>query len=546
MIVVQTIMSKAPNVAFPALKKSRRSWKVSCLFWVLLLQVSVLMAGVQKYDLVILNGTIISGDGSRAISADLGILNGKILHIGEISEPDTGTVIYADNLYVCPGFIDIHNHSDRMLLENPSADNYLLQGVTTLISGNCGYSRYPLATLFDRLEERGAAVNFGSYVGHNTVRAMVMGRNQGLPSGYDLKKMREIIAAEMRAGAIGMSTGLTYFPGRYSHTNELIKLAEVLQKYNGLYASHIRSEGRSVESAVAEAIRVGKEAGVRVQISHVKLLDKSVWGRTDLITDQIARARQNGVEVYADLYPYTASSASFSALFPDWSRGVFSGNADASIYRRLKDVLTRMFSDNLTKFYIANYAIKPEYEGKNFAEVLEHLDREVTPANAADLLIEIRKNGRAQGIFFLMQEDDVIKLLRQDYTMVASDGAVVKFGEGKPHSRNYGTFPRIFHHYVKEKKLLSWEEAVRKMTSLPAQTLWMLNRGLIRIGNYADLVIFDPKTIQDMSTFADPHRFPAGIHYVLVNGRIAAEAGKPTGELPGRVLYGPGKQIGGI
>jgi len=546
MILVLIFMNTIARISVTDLLKRTSFWKSSRLFGVVFfLFLSALAFGAQKYDLVILNGTVISGDGSRAMSADLGILNGKVHYIGKIPEPDTGTVIYADDLYICPGFIDIHNHSDRMLLENPTADNYLLQGVTTLISGNCGASRFPLATLFARLEQRGSAVNFGSYVGHNTVRAMVMGRKKGLPSAYDLKKMKDIIASEMRAGAIGMSTGLTYFPGRYSDTAELIQLAGVLKEYNGLYASHIRSEGNMVESAVAEAIRVGEEAGVRVQISHVKLLDKRVWGRTELITDQIARARQRGLEIYADLYPYTASSASFSALFPDWSRGIFSGSADASVHKRIKDVLERMFFENMDKFYIANYSARREFEGKNFSEILEYLERDVTAENAAELLIEIQKKGRAQGIFFLMNEDDVARLLQQEYTMVASDGAVVKFGEGKPHCRNYGTFPRILQRYVKEKKLLSWEEAVHKMTCLPAKILWMLNRGLIRVGNFADLVIFDPKTIKDVSTFADPHRFPVGIHYVLVNGRIAAEAGKPTGELPGRVLYGPGKQIGG-
>jgi len=498
-----------------------------------------LSAEAPAYDIVITGARVVTGDGSPAFLADVGIRGDRIAAIGPLRVPSGARLIRARGRVLSPGFIDIHTHAEDGLLEFPTADNYLLQGVTTLVGGNCGASPWPLSDLFERIEHGGSAVNFASFSGHNTLRARVMGRKTASPSSREMRLMREMLDRDMRAGAVGLSTGLTYFPGRHTALREIAALAEVIAPYDGVYATHMRSEGRDIALALEEAVRIGEKAGVRVQVSHLKLSGESVRGHPHLILERLEIARRRGVRVTADLYPYTASSTSFSTWFPHWTRPVLRSRSKSTpAYRRLKIRLARAFSGGLDRFVVGSCPARPQLEGKNFADILTSRGTDPSAQNAAELLIDIQRRGRAQGIFFSMRESDVETLLRLDDVMVASDGEVVGWEEGHPHCRSYGTFPRILARFVREKKILSLEAAVRKMTALPARSLGLRDRGLIREGFRADLVLFDPLTIRDTATYARPHAYPEGIFWVMVNGRMAAENGRATGVLAGRVLRG--------
>jgi N-acyl-D-amino-acid deacylase len=506
-----------------------------------------------QFDLVIRNGKILAGDGNPWFVADVGIRGDRIEKIGRIPSGQGKQEIDASGLFVVPGFIDIHTHADRRIDDIPTADNYLLQGVTTVVGGNCGGHDFPLAELFARLEKSGIAINFCSLIGHNTIRRQVMGLKMADPAPEEMKKMKELLDQEFRAGGIGFSTGLAYMPGTYAKTEELIELASVAAKYDGLYASHIRNQGTRITEAIEEAIRIGEANGIRVQISHIKLANDRVWGELERITRPVEEARKRGVEVFLDQYPYTATSSGFGSSIPSWA---LEGGHDAFVkrledpdtYRKIREgvIRRRLVSskgiNKLKTIYIARYRANPEYEGKNLEEILRMRGQKPTVENAADLIIEIQKNGGAQGVFFQMDEADVEALMRLDYNMIASDGGIIRFGDGVPHPRSYGTFPRVISRYVREKGVLTLPDAIRKMTSLPAQMLRLNRRGLIAEGYYADVVIFDFANIRDTATYSKPHQYPEGIRYVIVNGKIAAKDGKPTGVLAGRVLYGAGKK----
>jgi N-acyl-D-amino-acid deacylase len=403
-------------------------------------------------------------------------------------------------------------------------------------------SPLPISDLLGTLDRQGTAVNFAGLTGHNSVRAIVMGRKTGIPTEREMRRMRALVEQDMQAGSFGLSSGLTYFPGRHSTMKELIELATVAGQYGGLYATHMRSEGSGITHALEEAIHIGEKAGLRVQVSHLKLFDEGVWGKVHLITDRLAYASQRGVEIFADQYPYTASSTSYTSMVPQPSRRVLRNRSKTSPdYLALKDRLARVFQDDLDRFYVATHPPNSAYEGKSFVEILTMQGRELTSVNASEALIDMLRRGPTTGLFFFMEDDDVESLMQLPRTMIGSDSGVIEFGEGNPHSRNYGTYPRVFARYVREKQILSVEEAVRKMTSLPAEVLRLHDRGHIAPGYWADLVVFDLDEIRDTATYAAPHQYPEGIAYVLVNGQVAAADGKLTGSLAGRVLYGPGR-----
>jgi len=507
----------------------------------------------KKYDLVIKNGRIIDGTGNPWFKADIGIKGKRIVKIGRISEKEALRVINAEGLYVTPGFIDIHTHCDRKISEHPEVKNYIYQGVTTVIGGNCGGHPFPLKEVFEKLEKKGIALNFGCLIGHNTIRRKVMGLKMKQPTREEMEEMKRLMDMEMRAGALGFSTGLAYMPGVYSKTDELVELASVVAKYGGIYASHIRNQGRKIKEAIEEAIEVGEKNGIPVQISHIKLANDAVWGELWRITKPVLEARKRGVEVTLDQYPYTATSSGFSSSFPSWClegghEEFLKRLEDPENYKKIKQAIIerRLTStkgiNKLKTIYIARCKSNPEFEGKNLEEILLMLGKEPTVENGADLIIEIQKRGGAQGVFFQMDEKDVEALMKLPFNMIASDGAVQEFGVGVPHPRNYGTFPRVLGRYVREKKIISLREAIRKMTSLPAQTLRIRDRGLIREGMYADITIFDFKKIIDKATFKKPHQYPEGIIYVIVNGQPIIEKGKYNGKLPGMIIYGPGKR----
>jgi len=506
----------------------------------------------KSYDLVIKNGLIVDGTGNPWFRAEIGIKNKKISKIGDIDENQAKELINAQGLIVCPGFIDIHTHCDQDIVNVPSADNYIHQGVTTVIGGNCGGHPFPLHEHFEKIREKGISINFGCLVGHNTIKQQVMGFKMSPPTEEEMEKMKDLVDQEMKAGAIGFSTGLAYLPGIYSKTDEIVQLASVVSGYGGIYASHIRDQGLHITEAIEEAISIGEKNGIPVQISHIKLADEAVWNQLERITRPVEEARKRGVEVTLDQYPYTATSSGFESSFPSWAfeggRGKFQERLkDEKAYEQIKSfIIERRLSsirriNKLETIYIASSRKFPEFEGKNLQEILISKGQTPTVNNAADLIIDIEKNGGASAVFFQMDEKDVENLMRLPYTMHASDGEIEVFGRGAPHPRNYGTFPRVFARYVREKKILPLEEAVRKMTSLPAQTLRLRERGLVKEGMYADITIFDENAFEDKATFAEPHQFSQGLKYVIVNGELVVENGKYNSRRPGVIIYGKGK-----
>ncbi|MBS3818068.1 D-aminoacylase [bacterium] len=506
----------------------------------------------EPFDLVIKNGYILDGCGNPPYREDIGIRGKKIAQIGSISESKAEKVIDAHNLTVTPGFIDVHTHCDRGIDEIPTVDNYLLQGVTTVIGGNCGGHPFPLKSLFQKLENKGISLNFACLIGHNTIRREVMGLKKTLPTTEEMKEMKKLIHQEMKAGAVGFSTGLSYLPGSYSNKEEIVELASAVAPYNGIYASHIRNQGDHITRAVKEAIQVGEKNDIPVQISHIKLAKDSVWGEIERVTKPVEEARERGVNVLLDQYPYTATSSGFTSSFPSW---VFEGGRDKFLqrmedeetYQKVKSyVIERRLAstkgiDKTETIYISRYKENPEYEGKNLKEILVERGQKPNVSNAADLIIEIQKKGGASGVFFQMDEKDVQDLMKLPYIMHASDGSVQEKGEGVPHPRNYGTFPRVISHYVREEGVLPLREAIRKMTSLPAQAFRLSGRGILKEGMYADLTIFDRDVFKDQATFSKPHQYAEGLAYVVVNGEVVVKNNQHTGSRPGMILYGPAK-----
>ncbi len=533
----------------------KRLFRISAYLVALFIFFFILKSFTPKQDFSILihNGFILDGTGNPWFKGDIGINGNRIEAIGNLSDKRAGTKIDATNLIVAPGFIDVHTHCDRQIIEVPTVDNYVLQGVTTVIGGNCGGHPYPLQELFNELKEKGMSVNFGCLVGHNTIRREVMGLKMDPPTEDELDQMKILIQKEMEAGALGFSTGLSYLPGTYSNTAELVSLVSALVPYGGLYTSHIRDQGQKITQAIQEAIEIGENNDIPILISHIKLAEDSVWGKYEMITEPVEKARERGVEVFLDQYPYTATSSGFTSSFPSWC---FEGGRekflerlkDKDIYKKIKSyIIERRLSstkniDKLETITIAYSKHNPEYEGKNLREILLSQKKEPSIDNAVDLIIDVEKNGGASGIFFQMDEKDVEYLMKLPYTMHASDGSVQIKGNGMPHPRNYGTFPRVIAHYVRERGVIALEEAIRKMTSLPAQTFRIQKRGMLREGLYADITIFDFQTFKDNATFSNPHQYSQGLRWVIVNGEIVVDDGMHTGKLPGMIVYGPGKK----
>ena len=504
------------------------------------------------YDLLIRGGRVVDGTGNPAVRADVGIRGEKIVSVGDLSNVRAGTTLDAGGCVVSPGFIDVHTHADRRIDTHPEAWNYVLQGVTTIVGGNCGGSRFPLEALFSTIERQGAALNFASYVGHNTIRREVMGLDNRAPTEEEIERMCLLVDQEMRAGAIGLSTGLEYIPGRFSRTEEIIALAGVIHPYDGIYASHLRDQGEHIREAIEEAVRVGREADIRVLISHIKLKIEKAWGKRDLVTEPIENARDTGMDVYMDEYPYTAGSTGLTSSFPEWA--VTGGHEtfvqrlkDPEAYQRIKKaVLIHRFEsarniDKAKMIVITRNRNHPEYEGKNLAEILALQGRPQTRSEAADLFIELERDDRPSAIFFQTDEEDVIAFMKRPYAMVASDGSIQVFEEGITHPRAYGTFPRVLARYVREMNVICLSDAIRKMTSLPAQILGIWERGTIRPGQFADITVFNPAEIEDTATYDHPHSYPVGIRWVIVNGKIVVSDGDILRADAGRVLYGRGR-----
>ena len=506
------------------------------------------------FDIVIINGTIVDGSGDESYKGDIGIINDRIIKIGDLSGLSSRRTIDANNLIVSPGFIDSHTHAIRGIFDVPTAESSLLQGVTTLTDGNDGTSPFPIKEHYQKIENTRISPNWAVFVGQGTVRKEVMGLENRDPTASELSKMKLMVKEAMEEGALGISTGLFYVPGSFSSTSEVIELSKVAAHYGGIYISHMRDEAVDILKSINETINIGIKAKIPVQITHHKIIGKENWGLSKETLKLVDNAINDGVQVSIDQYPYTASQTSIRALIPQWAQA--GGRTD--LLQRIDDPKTRkLIVDEIIErilfdrggghpknIFISKSSWNTSLEGKNLAELSIERDLEPSPYNAAMVVFEIIKGGGASAVYHAINSDDVDLIMQHPMTSIASDGPMTVFGVGSPHPRTYGTFSRVLGSYVRERNILSLQEAVRKMTNLPAKILSIQDRGLIKEGYYADITIFDSSTIIDKATFEDPHQYAKGIHSVIVNGVIVIEEGVHNGNRPGRVLRGPG-YIGG-
>jgi N-acyl-D-amino-acid deacylase len=490
----------------------------------------------QDLDLLIRNGSVVDGTGSPAITADVGISGGRIVYIGKTAGKHAKREIDAAGLIVAPGFIDPHTHTLEDLSDpkRKRNDPYLTQGVTTVLTGNDGEGPVQTGSVLDRWQRQGIGTNAGVFIGQGMVRREVMGMSDKQPTPQQMRLMEGLVDRSMKQGAIGMSTGLYYAPGSFSSTEEIIALAKVAAAGGGVYDSHIRDESSytiGLLRAVQETIRIGREAGIPVHISHIKALGKDVWGQSREVIEMIGKARAEGVNITASQYPYTASGTSVSAsLLPRWAEA----GGRAELLKRIADsaVRPRLVAEmekNLDRrggpaSLLITLPADRQLVGKTLDQIAK--ERKETPVEAA---LEIIKAGGAGAASFNMQEDDIKNFMRQDWVMTCSDGS-------PGHPRKYATFPRKLRKYVFDEHVITLPFAIRSSTSLPAETFRLKGRGLLKPGYFADVVVFDPKTIRDDATFDHPKVFSSGVRYVLVNGKVALDNGKLTDVLAGRVL----------
>jgi dihydroorotase/N-acyl-D-amino-acid deacylase len=538
-------------------------------------------AAPEPYDVVIADGRIVDGTGNPWFYGDVAIRGDRVVAVGRVDRAGARRVVEAKGLVVAPGFVDMLGQSETALLIDPRAQSKVYQGVTTEITGEGGsiapQNDYTIAeqrpfldhfhltvdwrTLgeyFARFERDRPAVNLATYVGAAQVRQYVLRDEDRAPTPEELDRMRALVEQAMRDGAVGLSTALIYAPGNYAKTEELVELAKVAARYGGVYATHMRNVGDSEMAAIDEAIRIGREANIPVEIFHLKVAGKQNWGKMSAVLAKIEAARAEGIDVTADQYPYVAGATSLGASLPPWVHE--GGNAkfverlrDPAVRERLKREV-RAHEPGWDDFYVhvgggegilvASVLDRSlaKYEGKRISEVARMMGK----ADELDALIDlvVADNGQAGAIYFLMSEDDVRLALQRPWVGVGSDHQAVALdgplAEGRAHPRGFGTFPRILGHYVRAEGVLTLEQAVRKMTSLAANRVHLADRGLLKAGFFADVVVFDPAAIRDVATFEDPNRLSTGVRYVLVNGELVLDDGRQTGARPGRALRGPG------
>jgi N-acyl-D-aspartate/D-glutamate deacylase len=495
-----------------------------------------------KFEIIIKNGTVYDGNGNTPVSIDIGIRDGHIAVLGKDLKSGKAAIIDASGLIVAPGFIDIHTHCDDEILEKGmnSMENYLMQGVTTVVGGNCGSGTYLVKKFFSTLDSIGIGANMIHLVGHNTVREKVMGMENRKPDSAEMEQMKKMVATAMEEGAGGLATGLFYLPGNYSSTDEVVALAKVAVKYNGFYATHLRDESDysvGLKESVREALNIGEQAGIRVEIAHIKALGKPVWGMSADIAAMIEDAKSKGVNVFADQYPYEASNTGLSAAtLPVWV------SVDGKMRERLNDkkLLPRIkkeMEENIDRrggpasLVIVSYQPDRRFDGKSLSEIGKIIGK--SPVETA---LQLILEASPSIISFNMQESDILNFMKKDYVMTASDGSLVRPGQGMPHPRSYGTFPRKIRKYVLEDKILTMEQAIKKCTSMPANMAGLKDRGVMKEGNVADIVIFNPATIKDNATYTDPHQYSSGIEYLVINGEVVIEGGKYNGKLAGKAI----------
>ncbi|GAA0557599.1 N-acyl-D-amino-acid deacylase family protein [Chitinophaga japonensis] len=505
----------------------------------------------QSCDVLIRNGKIVDGTGNSWFYGDVAVKDGKIMAVGKLPEYNAARVIDAQKMIVAPGFIDVHGHVESGIFSQPTADNYIYDGVTTIVTGNCGSSAADLHRFFERVDSLRPGINVASLIGHNTVRREVMQRDNRTPTPAEQQQMEALVAKAMEDGAVGISTGLIYIPGAYSKTDEVVGLAKAAAKYNGVYASHIRNEGNQVVAAINEAIDIGKAANMPVEISHFKVSGKANWGKSLRTLALVQVARKEGWDVTIDQYPYTASSTNLGVCLPDWALAGGQDSISARLHNpairaQIKKEMLAQLKEHKYRNYsyavVANYSADTSYNGKSITEINRLLGRRGKAKHEAETIMDMVDKGGAQMVYHSMNEDDVRYIMKYPFCMVGADAGVPTPGKGMPHPRAYGTNARILGRYVRNRHVMPLEEAIRRMTSLAAQKFQLKDRGLIREGMAADIVIFDAQEVIDRATFEAPHQYSTGFKYVLVNGQPELANGQHTGARNGRPLYGPGKQ----
>ena len=515
-------------------------------FYILLFALPMACHCQEIPDLIITNGRIVDGTGNSWFHADIALKNDKIIKVGKglIIQYPQAKMLDAKNMVVSPGFIDVHAHIEDNIFENPLANNYVFDGVTTVVTGNCGIGIDDIADFFRKIDSIGTSINIATLAGHNTIRKNGMGLENRKATESEMIKMEELTLKAMNDGAVGLSTGLVYLPGMYAPTEEIVALAKIAASKGGVYATHMRNEGLNVVKAIDEALTIGREANIPVQISHFKLSGNSNWGRSNETLDMIIQARKQGYDVTIDQYPYTASSTDLAVRLPDWS---LEGGLD-SLRTKMKDPILRKKilnemkqSQQMNKRKNYSFAVVAFFEpdttlnGKSITQINLEKGRKGNFNNEANTILDMLAISNAQMVYHTMSEQDLVYFMRYPFNMPAADAGVSN-GKGMPHPRGYGTNARVLSKYVREEKVIGLEEAIRRMTSLPARKFSINNRGLLLEGNQADILIFDDNTIQDLSVYEAPHQYTKGIEYVLVNGEFVIENGKHTGVKSGSSL----------
>jgi N-acyl-D-amino-acid deacylase len=508
----------------------------------LLAIISTQIVFAQNADYLIRNGKLIDGTGNNWQLKDVAISNNKIVAIGNLKNWKALKEIDAKGLIVAPGFIDVHAHIEGGEAKNPLATNFVYDGVTTVVTGNCGGSADDMNSYFNYIDSLGVSINVAALMGHNNIRKQVMGTANRHATEEELQKMESIAQKAMQDGAVGMSTGLIYIPGTYAPTEEVVRLAKVIAANGGVYASHIRNEEDKVADAVTEAIEIGRAAKLPVEISHFKVNGQNNWGRSNETLNLVIAARNQGIDVTIDQYPYTASSTNLGVLLPDW---VLADGQD-SIMARLKnpvirakvkehslDLIKRRRLKHFDYAYVANFKADTSYNGKNIRDINKIRGGKDKAIDEAETIIQMMELGGAQMVYHGMQDKDVKNIMAYPFNMAASDAGIAVVGQSRPHPRAYGTNARVLGKYVREEKVMSLEEAIRRMTSLPADKFNIKQRGLIKEGFIADLVVFDDSEVMDMATFENPHQFSKGFKYIFVNGALTVDQGVHNGARKG-------------
>jgi len=500
-----------------------------------------------EWDVVIVGGTVIDGTGAPGYVADVGIVGERIVRVapGGLDPSGAGTVVDAEGMVIAPGFVDMHAHLNTITM-HPGSHSHVAQGVTTALGGPDGGGPWPLGEYLSGLEEMGLGMNVAYLVGHNSIRRTVMGLDDRAPTADELARMRGMVAQAMDEGAWGISTGLKYLPGAFSDVEEVIALSEPAAAAGGIYTSHLREEGLGLLEGVSEAIEIGRRAGIPIVLTHHKVVGQPMWGSSATTLAMVDSAREAGIDVMIDQYPYTASYTGCDILIPTWAQA----GGDDELLARMDDpiladsilagiafnIVTDRGGNDLNRVQFAIVGWDESLEGGTLADLAAREGVEPTPENGAELLIEVVRRGGASCIFHAMDQGDVDAIMAHPQTMIASDGRLTAPGIGHPHPRWYGTFPRVLGLYVRERGVLDLETAVHKMTAMPARRLGLSDRGEVREGWLADLVIFDPETVIDRATFEAPHQYPVGIPWVFVNGVAQIAEGEFMDLRPGRVL----------